>query len=438
MKRSTFALTATFALLLGSMASAQGTPPNPANENDMATTVSVNGGDFLYVYNDPSLGQAAGLAVAVADAVDDTDWYWKVNPKGTLNSCNDALEMAGLTFFIFDFDFAVGDGGVNGFNCAAPDMIFSDSNNGVGSVTPGNLEPDFLDAAATLLQFGPSDINNNTILPDPGCPPAGYLYGYQLDAALSTGVGDGLIILADGATDLVQTVVLPGGAHTFSGGNSCLDPTAGTGTLPDLHSGTAAGGIGETQFDVLGDGLSANGGYGIAGAITGTDVNAEIAVNSVQFFEPITVMRVDSATGVGMEEGTGSINYDCPAGVGGALGARLYAWQGIGRPAAVLGTLAAPLGTCVNFLGGKLGLSPTDPLFGIFLGLWQGTVVQTDNGLPLGGTVFDDGTFDTLSLPLPAQVIPVGFTVPLSFQGFYKTTSGAVVGSQVRKLFLHG
>jgi hypothetical protein len=103
-----------------------------------------------------------------------------------------------------------------------------------------------------------------------------------------------------------------------------------------------------------------------------------------------------------------------------------------------MGTLAAPLAACIPFKGGSLGISPVDPFFNIFLGLWQGAIIQTNNGLAATGTEFDDGTFTTLSLPLPAQVIPVGVTVPLSFQGFWKKPGGTVEGTNITRFFMHG
>lgn len=443
MKRSTFAFTAASAILLGSIASAQGTPPNPNRENDIAGCVDANLGagfdGFLYVYNDPSVGDAAGTQATIALATDDEDWAWKVYPKERLNYCANSAEISGLTFFSYDFDFNVTDGGINGFNAAIADLIFTVGNGGVGSVVPGNIEPDLTDPNGVLVQFGPSDVNNNTALPAPPCPPVGFLYGYGFDAAIGTGAGDGIIIVADGTEDLVQTQVIPGAGHTFSGGNSCGDPNAGTGSLVDLHSGCGLGGIGETPFDLLG-GVSPYGGFGIAGAIFGQDATCEIAVASIQLFQPTMTTRMDSAVGNPIEEGLAAVHYDCPPGTGGSLGARMYAWEAIGESGAIIPSLALiPAGGCAPFLGGQTGINLAGPLTGIFLNLWQIPIVQADNDAAATATVFDDGVGNALQLPLPAQLIPVGVTIPLHFQGWWRAFPGDPLrNTNVHTMFLHG
>lgn len=425
MKRSTFAFSAASALLLCGIAGAQ---TIPGNENDLQLA---NGTDIIYIYDDPSIGPGVGTS-GVPDFATNS-YYWKVMSKDTLRHCAGTMEVTGMDIWDFDSDFTALEGGVN--NTALADSLIS-----LCDSTTVPIEPNQADATATLLSFGPGGPKNNAFLTDPGCPPVGYIYGYELEVDITggAGVGAGIPMVANGATDQCFTTFIPGAGHTFAGPNSCADGQ-GDGAMPDAHSSDVGGAIGETQFDVVGGGVgSLFGGFGTLGASAGTDGVKEVAQQFLEFAEPTLAMHVNSATGQGLEEGLAGVHYNCPPAVGGSLGARLYAWQGLGRPAAVMGTLAAPLASCVNFKGGKLGLSPTDPLFNIFLGLWQGVVIQTDNGAAATGTVFDDGTFTTLSLPLPGQVIPVGVTVPLSFQGFWKKTSGTVEGSQVTRLFLHG
>jgi len=435
MKRSTLAFSAAAAaLLLSRFAGAQ---VIPGNENDLQLQ---NGIDLIYIYTDPSIGPSVGSS-GVADFATN-DFFWKVMSKDALRSCAGTLEVTGFDIWDFDGDFTALEGGVN--NTALADYYIAKSDTTNPPANPGQIEPDQADPNGVVLSFGAGGPKNNAFLTDPGCPPAGYITGYELEVDITggAGVGAGIVVTANGATDLTLTCFIPGAGHTYSGANTCADGN-GDGSMPDGHSTDAGGAIGETGFDTIGGGqYSAFGGFGQAGALGGTDGIHEAASNFLEFAEPILAMNMKSgAPSTAVEEGLHGVHYDCPpvAGAnGGSIGARLYAWQGIGRPAAVMGTLAGPLTTCVNFKGGKLGLSPTDPLFNVFLGLWQGTVIQTDNGLPATATVFDDGTYTTLSLPLPAQVIPVGVTIPLSFQGFYKKTTGLVSGSQVTRLFLHG
>jgi len=426
MKRSTFAFTAASALLLCGVAGAQ---TIPGNENDL---VLANGTDIVYIYDDPSIGPGVGTS-GVPDFATNS-YFWKAMSRDTLRACAGTMEITGLDIWNFDGDYAVLEGGVN--NTALADMFVSTC-----VPVPGQpFEPDQADAGATLLSFGPGGPKNNIFVTDPGCPPPGYIYGFEfeVDVTGGAGVGAGIAMTANGATERCFTSFVPGAGHTYSGANTCADNN-GDGAAVDAHSSDVGGAIGETQFDVIGGGVASQfGGFGTLGATAGVDGVKEAAQQFLEFATPTLAMNVNSATGQGVEEGLAGVHYNCPPAVGGSIGARLYAWQGLGRPAAVMGTLAAPLASCVNFKGGKLGLSPTDPLFNIFLGLWQGVIVQTDNGAAATGTVFDDGTFTTLSLPLPGQVIPVGVTVPLSFQGFYKKTTGTVEGSQVTRLFLHG
>ncbi len=220
-----------------------------------------------------------------------------------------------------------------------------------------------------------------------------------------------------------------------------LELSAGDGNIgADEHSGVAAGGPGEEGFDVVGGNLySAFGGYGSVGLLGGTDVVKETYAGFPQFAEPIVVNRMNSNLGQGPTEGLNGVHYDCSPTAGGGLGARLYAWQGIGRPGFVLGGVA-PLAVCANLKGDKLGINPAifPGIWSTFLNNWQGVVIQTDNGAPATNTGFDDGTHTTIVFGLPAQVIAIGGSAALYFQGGYKKVGGLISLSQVSKLTLHG
>jgi hypothetical protein len=413
-------LTCVAACLVGSALHAQGTPPNPSNENDLQLH---NGADTFFFYSDPS---------------DPTDFFWKVWPKEIMRSCSGTLEVIGLHISVADTDFTTAPGGLN---TVLADMLLSKSSAAV-PVNPGNIEPDLGDPNGTLISFG-AQSPNNVFLTDPGCPPMGYIYGFDIDVDLSggAGVGNGIPVVADGARNTVFTTFMPGPGFSLSaggvGGNAC---GAGDYPTPDLHStDQVPGGKGEEQFDFLGGGYSAFGGFAIGGVLGGTDLVTEVACSYLQFSESTLAMNMNSGLGQGVTEGLHGIHYNCPAGPGGSIGARLYDWSQIGAGAVVTGTLSPPLASCVNFKGGKLGLVPTDPLFNVFLGLWSGTVGQTsDTHGPPTFSVFDNGEFTTLSLPLPAQAVPVGVSVPLHFQGFTKKPGQAAHGTQITRLILHG
>jgi hypothetical protein len=421
------AFVATAGALLATLAPLAVAQTIPANLNDLQLA---NGTDIIYIYDDPSIGPGVGTS-GVPDFATNS-YFWKVMSRDVLRSASGTMEVTGVSVWNHDGDYGVYEGPNN---TAAPDLYISK-----GISTSLAIEPDPSDPNATLLTFGPGGPKNNIFLTDPSCASPPYVFAYELDVDITGGAGpgSGIDVPANGSEDLVFTVFVPGAGHTYSGPNTCMNGD-GDGAAVDAHSSDAGGAIGETQFDLIGGGVASTfGGYGTLGATVGTDGVHEVAQAMLSFAEPVLVMFVDSATGQGPEEGLAGLHYDCPTTTGGTIAARLYAWQGVGRPAAVMGTLSPPLPTFLNFKGGKLGLSPTDPLFNAFLGLWQGTVIQTDNGWPATGTAYDDGTFTTSKVPLPPQAIPIGTTLPLSFQGFYKASSGALVGSQVTRFFLHG
>src|SRR5262249_30170929 len=149
------------------------------------------------------------------------------------------------------------------------------------------IEPDQNDATATLVTFGPGGPKNNVFITNPGCPPPGYVYGFEIDVDVTggAGVGAGIPIVANGATDRSFTAFIPGAGHTFSGANTCNDGN-GDGAAVDSHSSDVGGAIGETQFDVVGGGVgSLFGGFGTLGATAGQDGVHEAAQQFLEFAE---------------------------------------------------------------------------------------------------------------------------------------------------------
>jgi hypothetical protein len=379
--------------------------------------------------NDMQLHNGLDEVLTFSDPSNLNDWVWRVWPWETLDSCTPTLEITGLHIGLFDTDFATF---VNGNNTCFADMMLS-AGLEVPSI-PGLIMPDFLDPFRTLISFGPGNPNNIS-LPDPGCPGPGELPGYEveLDITGGQGVGAGVLYASDGLRDLVLTAFMPPGfslsATGGTGGNAC---GMGDYPSPDGHS------TDEEAFDVLGTGYSPYGGR-VTGNVVDPDAPSEVWASYVEFAEPMLALRMDSGHGLGPTEGLHGIHYDCPPDGGGSIGARLYDWAQIGASAVVMGTLSPPLESCLNFKGGKLGLRPTDPFFNFLLGQWSGTVVQTsDTHGPPTGTIFDNGEMATASLPLPPQLIPLGLTVPLSFQGFTKKPGQPAHGTQVTTLYLHG
>lgn len=438
MKRTTHAfLTAAAALLLAGPAAAQ----NPDNENDLQLTAGL---DIIYVYSDPSIGvgcPAGTFPPCWATA----DFFWKVVPKETINHCGGTMEISGLDFFSFDTDYTTVDG--SGNNTVLYDIVVT---TGLPSgINPGQIEPDPADPGLVMLSFGAGTPVNNAFLPDPGCPPPGFVNGYELEVSIAGGVpGAGIIITADGSTDHVLTHMIPDGQcgpFGCPGAGTCLD---GDMALQDGHSSGLFGGIGETQADWLGTGYSAFGGFAIAGALGGIDAVSETPWTVVQFFERTLNMRVDSGTGhlnndfcfgvpyPAPELGLAGLNFSTGAAGGGfnSIGAQLYSYQGIGNTATVVGTLTPPLSPCLPFGSGDgLALSPLDPLWNFFLTINLGTVVLTDcEGGPPTADPFNDGTLTTPQLgPLPPGVFPF-LPLTLYFQGL--EAAGGIRSSQVNQI----
>jgi len=423
-------------LALACRMAAQGSPSNPNNENDLVLN---NGVDLVYIYDDPSIGAPVATASAASQFATNT-FFWKVFPRQVMRSCTGALELSGLDFFIGDTDSLALD--ASGNNTILPDMVISRGvDGGLVGLNPGQIGPDpaHLLFEISFGQGGPGP--NNAWLPPSICAPEPWGTGeWELNLTFGTGPGTGLTLEADGSADVVLTTFIPGGMDG-SGPNVCDPSSSGNGDYvsSDWHSSNAAGGnTGETMFDVLGTGYSPYGGFGSQGWYGGEDWVDETLCTALQFVEPMLNVRCDTGAGIiGPETGTNGLHFDTGSGHA-KLGARLYAWQGIGRPAGVMATLTPPLPICLPFHGGQLGLAPTDPLFGPTLALWQSPplIQQTDDGYPPTFTPYDDGTFDTLLLPIPA--LPVGTSVSLNLQGFFKRADGGLVGSQVWTTFLHG
>jgi hypothetical protein len=414
---------------LAGHAAAQGTPPNPNHENDVALN---NGVDLVYVYSDPSIGPEVGT-VTPASCLATNDYFWKAYPREVMRSCSGSLEVSGIEFGIADGDPVTLD--ASGNNTALPDILITAGE--LSTVFPGLIVPD---PARVLGQISFGDggpgVNNIFVPWECACCPDAEFY-YSVDVTIGTGAGDGITLSpADGSTDFVVTTFVPGGGMTFSGDNACMNG-AGDGAAPDWHSSDVGGAIGETMADFTHGSYSPYGGFSHAGQSDGTDSVREVACVELQFFEPMLDLRCDSKTGMGAETGTNGLHLDTsPGNV--TVSARIYAWQDIGQQAAVAGTLSPPLGSCLAFAGGKLGLDPGDPLFALLLGAWHSPplVTQSWDGNPPTFTPIDDGTFTTPQLVVPA--LPVGLAVPLHFQGFVRKPGGGMESTQIWTTYLHG
>lgn len=399
--RSFFAASAL--LLLAGAAFAQ----NPNNENDLVLTNQI---EIVYVYSDPSIGSPVGTFPPDWAG---SDYFWKVVPKEALNHPLGSMEISGIDFFSFDTDYTTVDG--SGNNTVLYDIILT---TGLPSVAnPGMIEPDPADPSLVALNFGAGTPTNNTFLPDPGCPPPGFVNGYQLEVQIGTGAGDGIIITADGTTDYVWTHMIPTGMcgpfGPCAGTGTCLD---GDMALQDAHSSCLFGGVGETQADWLGTGYSAFGGFAIAGALA-TEPVCETAWTNTEFFERSVQGRVDLGDGNGPKVGLVNLHPSVGGGTS-TYSYRLFGYQAIGDFAFVAGSIAPLLpAPGVPILGANVLLLPTDPVINITLKSGPVELKDFDDlgaEIATTGDPFDDGAFTSTGLPVPASVAGIVFRV----QGF--------------------
>src|SRR5262249_37079104 len=145
-------------------------------------------------------------------------------PKEVMRSCTGTLEVIGLHISLADTDFTTA---VGGLNTVIADMVLSKADTTNPPANPGNIEPDQLDPNQVLISFGQQS-PNNVFITAPGCPPLGYIYGFDLDVDISGGAGPGfgLPVVANGAVDTVFTTFIPGpgfslGPNSVTGGNAC-------------------------------------------------------------------------------------------------------------------------------------------------------------------------------------------------------------------------
>ena len=146
-----------------------------------------------------------------------------------------------------------------------------------------------------FLSLGPSG------LPDPcslgnWCDPDGCVAGVPVGYGIDIQLGAPIVIPADGtaASDLAISWFYPGGMTIGSGSSAC-----GPGsdfTLQNAH------GTGETQADDLG-GISAFGGWRVAGSGPTADPVTDAAIFETAFRERVLNVIADSGTGVGLELG---------------------------------------------------------------------------------------------------------------------------------------
>lgn len=421
------------------------------NENDLQLTHDV---DVVFFYASPNSGgpvDTITLAPPPGGIETTNDHVWRVVPASTIRQCGGTMEIVAIDVLWFDTDYTTLEGANNTSLC---DFAFT---RGIGSTfNPTQISPDWNDPNGIAFSFGPGAPFNNAFLPDPGCPPAGFVTGYELDIDLTggAGAGFGIPIVADGTTDYVWTVFIPAGSiGILAGGGAC---GLGDSILADSHATALAGAaIGESQPDFNGTGYSPFGGWNgfVAGGVDQVDAPSEAMWWITQFSDRTIQINTDNnpahlefCTQVAWpESGLGGINMSVSAGTS-SVGHQYYSHQGIGNNAAVVLNVGPPIyPACVPLAQGTgLGLNPLDPFFNLYLGLPAGiglgliAASDCENTIPGAGDAFEDGTWTPGSFgapgapalqlgPIPAAA--VGFS--LKCQGLEQRPNGSLVASQV-------
>lgn len=365
---------------------------NPNNENDLPLH---NGADIVFLYSDPSVGAPTGTYPP--DFVSG-DLFWKVYPKEALLSPTGALEISGLQLSVLDTDWTT--------KPAFYDLMFT---RGVPSATsPGTIEPDFADPNAVFLSLGSSGMPDLCLLSPALCAGPCPLWdptypSFLLDVQLGSCSGDGIIVQADGSTDLVVTAFLPGGMTFQSGPPGWCGQ--GDYAILDWHS------TDEKQADWLGNGLSAYGGFQIGGpgAQLGPEPKEETWALGLQFCEPMLSVRRVASWPAFVDTPVGLDGVELPIGSGSPFGYVVFDEDGIGDLCFAASSLHPPLAAPgYTLFGAALLLDPTDPV--VPLSLKSGTV-QLDFQ---GGIPFDNGMFVS---PAPLAIPPSAAGLALWSQG---------------------
>jgi len=390
---------------------------NPIQENDIQFN---NGTDVVFIYSDPSVGSTAGTGTVDLSG----DLLWKSYPSSILKSpvpiAAPAMQLVAFEYNLYDSDWAT--------TAIIYDVLISTGTVGAAAPLVGVITPNFADPNAVLLLGGPSGF------PDPctispalctagGCPPAGYVNGYIVDAALAgpcDGSGLPAHILLAKDNHYCATLFVPGGM-TFTSGppGSC---GIGDYSLMDAHS------TDETQFSdpaVGPAGANPYGGFQIGGpaAALGPEPAAEIAKYAFQFCEPTMNVYIgtdptEASTslpgGLKLLTGDAGAQADVSGSGGTTLRYAVYDEDGlpVGSTLCFASSCLAPMlpNPGLNILGAQVLLNLSDPT--VFAALKNG-LVQLDNQ---GGVPFDNGIFQSTPTPLPASAGGIGLV--LHSQGF--------------------
>jgi len=360
-----------------------------------------NGGDGLFAYSDPSTT---------------TDFVWKVFPKETLRAADQngphQMELNGITLALYDTSWNT--------SPSFYDIIFT---SGMPSGVPDNIGPNLSDPNATLLSLGsaaalgipdPCTLAGNPLGCVGGCPPAGLIGGYSVEFALAGGTGPngGLLVPADGNTDLVVVSnVGPAGMTLTPGTGQCGQ---GDYTFCDLHSSNVfASTPGEFQAPTA-SGNSPYGGFSIAGT-PNADAMDEVQDMPVEFQQPVVEGRTsfDPAANPGLGTtglGLSSLRFSVGGGTNG-YGTKIVSAGHVGEFGFVFGTVVPQLPyPGIPLFGMDILVNIADPLANTTSSFWNGTITPVNNG----GPPFDDGV-----LVMPLLTVPVaGIGAPFNFQGY--------------------
>jgi hypothetical protein len=385
----------------------------PALAQDFNNLDLNNGGDGIFFYNDPGVGNPPN-SFPITNY--DVDFWYRVYPKEAFHHPLGTLEVTGFTNEYYDTDWVATPNGVTGITSSMHDMILTPGIiQGDGTMAPdlpgapNPLEVDIVGLDITGLLTNPcpaAGVAGGCASATSVCPATGFVVGYII--GLDFG-GAGPVLQADEFTDWTWSTFVPGVAPAV-GGMTLAGGSCGTGDyiLQDVHSSNVFGN-GELQADLLGNGFSRYGGFQVGGTGAGAwnpDLMDEVYAEPLEFGTAISEPVND--VGLGPQTGLAALN---PSVGGGAntLGMRYWSASAAGELAFFFASTFPLLPRPgIALLDINILVNIADPLAGTIAGIWAGFIV---GGL---GTFADDGIFDSVQIPLPP--ILVGFS--LQVQGF--------------------
>lgn len=279
-------------------------------------SAALNGGSITT----PTVGNVAGQNPPVVNTTPADQMFYNVLPKQYMRSSNGTnpgtMEMVGQQVQFFLSQWGSG-GGVELY-----DTIWDQSINTATYINPvsgagpdGRIYPDLSPAGfLVLIQGGPAGF-----APPAQCPGPGLYWAVQFWIEYATVTpGSGIVLAADGATDLVVCSWSPGGMQNVNPPDNTACETGGNLSLMYRVSTNERVPLGVTTGAAVpnpaGNDRNPYSGYRKTAVDVNNEINTRIARNRIVFREPILqqiyTMAPATPAFAGAEAGSGALHMD--------------------------------------------------------------------------------------------------------------------------------